>query len=123
LSKAGRGNDGLWKAWKTKQPFPLFPQALEIKNRFSHYHHHDEYENEQVFHLGNWKYCLNNRDQLSLTWGRSSIATSSMPEMHLYPALLDFLAYYCPNPEEPQFGFNSRSLAEAYYKSLESART
>jgi hypothetical protein len=24
--------------------FPPFPQALEIKKRFPHYHRHDEYE-------------------------------------------------------------------------------
>ena len=34
----GRGNDGPWKAWKTKDGFPLFPPPLEIAARFPHSH-------------------------------------------------------------------------------------
>jgi hypothetical protein len=34
---AGRGNDGLWKAWENdKTVFPLFPQPLEIDEADSH---------------------------------------------------------------------------------------
>jgi hypothetical protein len=32
----------LGKRWRC---FPPFPQALEIKNRFPHYHRLDDYEN------------------------------------------------------------------------------
>jgi hypothetical protein len=34
---AGRGNDGLWKAWENdKTVFPPFPQSLEIDEADSH---------------------------------------------------------------------------------------
>lgn len=36
-TKAGRGNDGLWKAWENdKTVFPPFPQPLEIDEADSH---------------------------------------------------------------------------------------
>jgi len=39
VSKAGRGNDGVWKAWKAKKPgFPPFPHALEIPSGLPHSH-------------------------------------------------------------------------------------
>jgi hypothetical protein len=33
------------KPGKRNCRFPPFPQAVEIKKRFPHYHRHDDYEN------------------------------------------------------------------------------
>src|ERR1700694_5036858 len=51
------------KPGKRYNCFPPFPQALEIKERFPHYHRHDEYLDEQIFHLRTPKNCPNYRSR------------------------------------------------------------
>jgi hypothetical protein len=62
-SKAGRENDGLWKARKTMVLFSAFPQALESQIDSNIITSTTNTSTEQVFHLKNRKYCLKYRDR------------------------------------------------------------
>jgi len=74
--------------------FPPFPQALEIKKRFSHYHRHDEYENEQVFHLRSTKNFSNYRDHRIQPEVREIIASEKLsikcPHLHTLFAVFTY---------------------------------